>query len=300
MKYLGTAVVRPDGTLRVMPYRLPPPPQPPVVHPVRVPRSVRRAIGGRGFLARVLGDSMEPHLLDYDAVVVMRRAPTDGDIVLVRTNYAHPVYGPMTGGVWRYHAITDGALLKKDNDRYQREVRVTADDLLGVVTRICWRERRNEWEHYERIQELLALARAAGHPTSADGCYPQSKRDAFAAVVSIPASELLGERLPWGCFRAIAKADHPHLGIHAGDTVTIQPTGETHVGQIVIEQHDSGEIIIGTLQRERHHEQPGDFYIDQGKHRTYVTNDNGRIYRCQPLGVIRQHARPTGRRDVQE
>ena len=299
MKYLGTAVVRPDGTLRVMAYRMLPPPEPPVLHPVHVPRSVRRAIaGGRGFLARVLGDSMQPHLLDYDVVVVLRRAPTDGDIVLVRTNYAHPVYGPITGCVWRYHRIAGSAVLRKDNTRYGRELRVAADDILGVVTRICWRERRNEWEHYERIQELLALARAAGHRTSADlGCYPQSKRDAFAAVVTIPPSELVGERLPWGCFRAIAKDDHPHVGIHAGDTVTIEPTGETHVGQIVIEQDDTGETIIGILQRERRDEQaPGDFYINQGEHRTYVTKDNGRTYRCKPLGVIQQHARPARRR----
>jgi SOS-response transcriptional repressor LexA len=295
VKYLGSIVVGPDGTLRLERPRITPPPAPPVDHPITVPRSVSRAIaGGRGFLARILGDSMQPGILDNDVGVAVHRAPKDGDVVVVRTDVPHPVYGSITACVWRYHQHGRDAFLTKDNTAYRAQRRVTAEEIMGVVASVLPRERRNELENYERIQEFLAIDRALGRCPSADlGFYTRAKCDTFSAVVTIPDSERIGNRLPWGYFRSIAKADHLHVGIHAGDILTIDATPDMHVGQLVIEQHDDGNTIIGVLQREGLHEQrPGEFYIDVGNCRVYVSEDNGRMPTGYTLGVIEHHERP--------
>ena len=294
VRYLGSVVVGPDGRLRLERPRITPPPAPPIDHPINVPRSVRRAIaGGRGFLARILGDSMQPGILDNDVGVVVHRTPQDGDIVVVRTELPHPVYGVITACVWRYHTQRRAAFLTKDNTAYRTQRRVRAEEIMGVVASVLPRERRNELENYARIQEFMAIDRALGRcPSSALGFYTQAKRDAFSAVVTIPDSELSGERLPWGYFRAIAKADHLHVGIRAGDILTIDATPDTHVGQLVIDQHEDGTITVGVLQRERLHEQPpGEFYIDIGERRVYVSEENGRMPTGHTLGVIEHHER---------
>ena len=294
VKYLGAIVVDPDGSLRLERPRITPPPAPPADHHIKVPRSVARAIaGGRGFLARILGDSMQPGILDNDVAVVIHRAPKDGEVVVVRTDEPHPVYGAITACVWRYHQNGRDAFLTKDNTAYRTQQPVTAEEIMGVVTIVLPRERRNELENYARIQEFLAIDHALGRRPSDDlGFYTQAKRDTFSAVVTIPASELIGDRLPWGNFRAIAKTDHLHIGIHAGDILTIDATPDTHVGQLVIDQHDNGTITIGLLQRERLHEQrPGEFYIDVGDHRVYVSEENGHMPTGHTLGVIEHHER---------
>lgn len=294
VKYLGSIVVAPDGSLRLERPRIPPPPALPVDHPIKVPRSVSRAIaGGRGFLARIVGDSMQPGILDNDVAVVIHRTPKDGDIVVVRTDEPHPVYGTITACIWRYHQNGRNAHLTKDNTTYRTQRRVTVEEIIGIVPSVLPRERRNELENYARIQEFLAIDRSLGRRPSTDlGFYTDAKRDAFSAVVTIPDSELVGTRLPWGHFRAIAVADHLHAGIRAGDILTIDATPDTHVGQLVIDQHDDGTITIGLLQRERLHEQrPGEFYIDVGDHRVYVSEENGRMPTGHTLGVIEHHER---------
>jgi SOS-response transcriptional repressor LexA len=294
VKYLGSVVLAPDGSVRLERPRITPPPAPPIDHPIKVPRSVRRAIaGGRGFLARILGDSMQPGILDNDVAVVVHRTPQDGDIVVVRTGVPHPVYGAITACVWRYHTQRRAAFLTKDNTAHRTQRRVIAEEIMGVVTSVLPRERRNELENYARIQEFMAIDPALGRCPSSDlGFYTQAKRDALSAVVTIPDSELIGEHLPWGYFRAIAKADHLHVGIRAGDILTIDATPDTHVGQLVIDQHDNGTITIGVLQRERLHEQrPGEFYIDIGDRRVYVSEENGRMPTGRTLGVIEHHER---------
>ena len=294
VKYLGSIVLGPDGTPRLEPPCIPPSPTRPVDYPVKVPRSVSRAIArGRGFLARIIGDSMQPGILDHDIAVVLRRAPEDGDAVVVRMNVRDPVFGVIPLCVWRYHRNGRDAFLTKDNTVYRTQRPVTTKEITGVVTAVLPRERRNELENYARIQEFLAIDRALGRRPSTDlGYYRDAKRDAFSAVLTIPESELVNHRLPWGYFRALAKADHRHVGIHAGDILTIDATPDTHVGQLIIDQHDNGTITIGVLQRERLHEQrPGEFYIDIGDQRVYVSEDNGRMPTGHTLGVIEHHER---------
>lgn len=294
VRYLGAIIVGPDGSPRLERPRITPPPTPPVDHPITVPRAVSRAIaGGRGFLARILGDSMQPTILDNDVGIVVRRAPNDGEIVVVRTEIPDPVYGAITACVWRYHQQYGQAFLAKDNTTYRARRPVTAAEILGVVASVLPRERRNELENYARIQEFLAIDRALGRSPSADlGFYRQAKRDSFSAIVSIPTSELVGNQLPWGYFRGIATTDHHHVGIHAGDILTIDATPDTHVDQLVINRHEDGTTTIGVLQRERLHEQrPGEFYINVGNQRIYVSEENGRLPTGRTLGVIEHHER---------
>ena len=294
VQYLGSVVVEADGSLRFEQPRISPPPAPPVDHPITVPQSVSRAnAGGRGFLARILGDSMQPGILDNDVGVVVHRAPNDGDVVVVRTDKPHPVYGAISACVWRYHQHGRDAFLTKDNTTYRGQRRVTGEQIMGVVASVLPRERRNELENYARIQEFLAIDRALGRCPSTDlGFYKQAKRDAFSTLVTIPESELIDHRLPWGYFRAIAKTNHLHVGIRAGDILTIDATPDTHVGQLVIDQHEDGTITIGVLQRERLHEPcPGEFYVDVGDRRVYVSEENGRMPTGHTLGVIEHHER---------
>lgn len=236
---------------------------------------------------------MQPRILDNDVAVVLHRAPKDGDVVVVRTDEPHPVYGAITACVWRYHQKCRDAFLTKDNTMYRTQRHVTPEEILGVVASVLPREGRNELENYARIQEFLAIDRALGRCPSTDlGFYTEAKRDVFSTVVTIPESELIDHRLPWGYFRALAKADYAHVGIHAGDILTIDATPDTHVGQLVIDQHDDGTITIGVLQRERLHEQrPGEFYIDVGDHRVYISEENGRMPTGHTLGVIEHHER---------
>jgi SOS-response transcriptional repressor LexA len=296
VKYLGSIVLGPDGSPRLERPRIPPPQTRPVDYPIEVPRAVSRAIsGGRGFLARIVGDSMQPGILDNDVAVVLHRAPKDGEVVVVRTNEPHPVYVWITACVWCYHQDGRDGFHTKDNTRYRTQRPVTTAEIMGVVTSVLPRERRNELENYVRIQEFLAIDRALGRCPSTDlGFYTDAKRDAFGAVVTIPESELIGHRLPWGLFRAVANADHLHAGIHAGDILTIDATPDTHVGQLVIDQHDDCTITIGVLQRERLHEPcPGEFYVDVGDHRVYVSEENGRMPTGHTLGVIEHHEQAT-------
>ncbi len=295
VKYLGAIVIGPDGKPRPERPCIPPPPTRPLDQPVNVPRSVARAIaGGRGFLARIVGDSMQPRILDNDLAVVLHRRAKDGDIVVVRTDDPHPVYGRITACVWRYHLNGRDPVLTKDNTTYRAQRHVTPEEIIGVVATVLPRERRNELENYARIQEFLAIDRALGRCPSTDlGFYTEGKRDAFSTVVTIPDSELIDDRLPWGYFRAIAKSDHLHADIHAGDILTIDATPDTHVGQLVIEQHEDGTITIGVLQRERLHAAcPGEFYLDVSDRRVYVSEENGRMPTGHTLGVIEHHERP--------
>lgn len=94
----------------------------------------------------------------------------------------------------------------------------------------------------------------------------------------------------WGSIRRRRPRPCSHVGIHPGDILTIDPTPDTHVGQLVIDQHKGGTITIGTLQRERRHDQSGEFYLSIGHRRIIVTEHNG-LPIGKTLGVIEHHER---------
>ena len=269
------------------------PPRPPSrVVKADLPDSIWRAVRkGRASVFHVVGDSMEPFLLQSDLLVVSAtRKPQDGDAVVVNLTPA----SKNGASVWRYHEENDIAFVTKDNPAHRARVPVAPEQILGVVIRVLPRQWRDEFENYEFIQTILSLettpARKKNDPSKL-GFYAETRVAEFNAVVSIPPTEMLDGRLPWGPFRGVAASNHPSAGILAGDTLTIDPRAESRVGVIVIDRDEKGHTIIGELQREAlGTPHPGCFYVDLPGRRVRVSRKDGfPLYRT--LGVVRQIAR---------
>jgi len=160
-EYLGTLERDPDGTVRIRRPHIPPAPAR-TKRPIQIPCSVARQIArGNVYVTTVIGDSMQPTILDNDVVVVSTsRSPRHRDIVVIRANGPHPVYGPIDGYVWRYYARTNERSLGKDNPHYRDRQPVKREEIIGVVTRILPRAYRDEQENYLRIQQHRALSQA--------------------------------------------------------------------------------------------------------------------------------------------
>lgn len=294
VEILGTLELGSDGNVHVRRPDIPPLP-PRSEQPVEVPYSVARAIrANRARVVQVVGDSMQPGILHNDSVVISTtRWPRNGDVVIVIARSPHRIFGEVAGYVWRYHNKDGRAYLTKDNSRYSDQRVVTPQEILGVVTRLLPRPCRDEFENYERIQCDKALYHACkwGEPPSDLGFYRDVRLSEFRAVADIPSSEMLDGRLPWGIFRGIATADHPHLGIALGDILTIEPNGESHVGVTTIERSDAGETVIGLLQREGlHTPTPGEFYVDLADRRVLLTRKNGKFPVWRSIGLVRHIA----------
>jgi len=288
-EYLGSLELDGNGIVRVRRPQIQPPPRR-AEQRVTVPASVARAIRqNRARLARVLGDSMQPGILDNDSVVISTiRWPRHGDVVAVRLTAPHPVYGNIEACLWRLQEKRGRAYLTKDNERYRDSPSVTASDILGVVTRVLPRERRDELENYERVQLDKALFREFkwGDPPPDLGFFRDAETAEFRSVVEIPPSELIAGRLPWGLFRATAIAGHPQVGITAGDTLTIEPTIQSHVGVIAIKRNDAGETIVGRLQLEGFGTRKvGEFFVDLADRRVMVTRDTLPLWHT--IGLVR-------------
>lgn len=316
-EYLGTLERDPDGTVRIRRPHIPPAPAR-TKRPIEIPFSVERQIDrGNVYVTTVIGDSMQPTILDNDVVVVStNRSPRHRDIVVIRASGPHPVYGPIDGYVWRYYSRAGDRSLGKDNPHYRDRQLVKPEEIIGVVTRILPRAYRDEQENYLRIQQHRALSQACNLTDPPDlGFYRERDLSELRGIFQIPAAELVHGRLPWGLFRATTIADHSHVGITTQDVLTVEPTIESCTGQLVVKRNDDGETILGVLQRDglrsRH---PGEFFIETAERRVNVSRDNGRyplygaiavIKRIQRRGVVIRlpqwtvsvTARPEARRD---
>jgi signal peptidase I len=277
-EYLGTLERDPDGTVRVRRPRIPPAPTR-VRRPILIPSSVQRHLArGNAYVTTVIGDSMQPTILDNDAVVVSTiRTPRHRDIVVIRANGPHPVYGPIDGYVWRYYARNDGICLGKDNPRYRERQPVKPQEIIGVITRVLPRAYRDEQENYVRVQQHRALLQAMNSRVPSQlGFYRACDLRELRTIFTIPDAELLHGRLPWGLFRVTTLVDHPHAGITTENVLTVQPAIESHVGQLVVKRNDEGATILGVLQRDglrtRH---PGKFYVEAAEGRVDVTREDG-------------------------
>jgi hypothetical protein len=247
----------------------------------------RQVARGHAYVTTVIGDSMQPTILDNDAVVISTiRRPRHRDIVAVKADKPHPIYGPIDGYIWRYDAHNQ--CLRKDNPYYREPQPVAHEEITGVITRILPRAYRDEQENYLRVQQHRALSRACNITDPPDlGFYRDRNLQELRSIFTIPDSELLDGRLPWGAFRASAITDHPHVGITTKDTLTVDPTIESHVGLLVVERADDGETLLGVLQRDglrsRH---PGEFYIETAERRVNVSRDDGRYPLYRTIAVI--------------
>ncbi len=265
-----------DGNASTCPYQ-PPRPPPRVSRPISLPGVVARQL--RAKLVRVLpviGNSMEPTVLDNDYVVVSsKRPPRDGDIVLVKRNL-HRVYGRVSEVLYRYKYRKGRGYLKKDHPQYVGEWPVTAREIVGVVTRVLPRQYRDEQENYYQIQRIKYARRDIASEDPDLGFESACTLARLRTIVNIPPSELIDGRLPWGLFRGIAIADHPHVDIVAGDTLVIEPNRVSYVGVIAIKCNRRGDTIVGLLQREDPEaSKPGPFFMQLADRRVTVTRRNG-------------------------
>lgn len=289
-EYLGTLERDPDGTVRI---RRPHIPLAPVrtKRPVQIPLSVERHIAcGNAYVTTVIGNSMQPTILDNDIIVVSNRSPRHRDIVVIRAHGPHPVYGPIDGYVWRYYARAGDRSLGKDNPYYRHRPPVMHEEIIGVVTRILPRAYRDEQENYLRLQQHRALSQACNLKDAPDlGFYRERDLRELRAIFQIPATELVDGRLPWGLFRATAITDHPHVGITTQDVLTVEPTIESCTGQLVVKRNKDGETILGVLQRDglrsRH---PGEFFIETAERRVNVSRDDGHYPLYRAIAVIKR------------
>jgi SOS-response transcriptional repressor LexA len=290
-EYLGTLERDPDGTVRIRRPHIPPAPAR-TKRPIQIPFSVERQIArGNVYVTTVIGDSMQPTILDNDVVVVStNRSPRHRDIVVIRARGPHPVYGPIDGYVWRYYARTNDRSLGKDNPHYRNRQPVIREEIVGVVTRILPRAYRDEQENYLRIQQHRALSQACNLTDPPDlGFYRERDLSELRAIFQIPEPELVHGQLPWGLFRATTITNHPHVGITTQDVLTVEPTIESCTGQLVVKRNKDGETILGVLQRDglrsRH---PGEFFIETAERRVNVSRDDGRYPLYGAIAVIKR------------
>ena len=288
-EYLGTLERDPDGTVRIRRPHIPPAPTR-TKQPIQIPISVKRQIDrGNAYVTTVIGDSMQPTILDNDVVVVSTsRSPRHRDIVVIRANGPHPVYGPIDGYAWRCDARDKS--LGKDNPHYRNRQPVIREEIVGVVTRILPRAYRDEHENYLRIQQHRALSQACNLTDPPDlGFYRERDLSELRAIFQIPDSELVHGRLPWGLFRATTITNHPHVDITTQDVLTVEPTIESCTGQLVVKRNKDGETILGVLQRDglrsRH---PGEFFIETAERRVNVSRDDGRYPLYRAIAVIKR------------
>lgn len=286
-EYVGTLEQLPDGTVRIRRPHIPPAPlrtKRPIPIPVSVDRQVAR---GTAYVTTVIGDSMQPTILDNDAVVISTiRGPRHRDIVAVKAEKPHPIYGAIDGYLWRYD--THHGCLRKDNPHYREPQPVTRDEIIGVITHILPRTYRDEQENYLRLQQHRALSQACNITDPPDlGFYRDRDLHELRTIFTIPNAELLDGRLPWGAFRASTITEHSHVGITTSDILTVDPTIESHVGLLVVERAEDGETLLGVLQRDglrsRH---PGEFYIETAERRVNVSRDDGRYPLYRTIAVI--------------
>jgi len=303
-EYVGTLEQLPDGTVRIRRPHIPPAP-PRTKRPIQIPLSAERQFArGNAYVTTVIGDSMQPTILDNDVIVVSTiRRPRHRDIVAVKANGPHPIYGPIDGYIWRYYVHDGCTCLRKDNPHYREEQPATREEIIGVITRILPRSYRDEQENYLRIQQHRAFSQACNVTDPPDlGFYRGCDLRDLCTIFTIPDGELLDGRLPWGAFRASTITDHPHVGITTKDTLTVDPTIESHVGQLVAKRNDEGETILGVLQRDGLRSRyPGKFFIETAECRVDITREDGYplyrtiavIERIQRRGIVVPLPQPT-------
>jgi hypothetical protein len=213
---------------------------------------------------RVVGDSMCPTLLDNDLVVVNTGlTPLPLDIVFFPFE-ANPALPGVTMSVARYNLQRRRAFLTKDHPRYARyRPEVEPEEILGVVVEIVPRSSRSRSENHFSVQKTRAMFRSLHQKIPPDiGWQSVHTMQKLTCALELPSSELLDGRLPSGYFRAFAQAPQPHVGIGVRDLLTIRPTPESRVGDLVLQTNDKGESVFGVLRRDRLTDpEPGPFWL---------------------------------------
>jgi peptidase S24-like protein len=213
---------------------------------------------------RVVGDSMSPTLLDNDQIIVaMGLAPSPNDIVLIPFEEVPSLPGVRLA-IARYKCVDGRTFITKDQPRYARyKVEVTDQQILGVAVEILPRDGRNPHENHFTVQSFAEIYRDRHEKIPADlGFFLDGRTTEFLRALEIPDCEFFSRRLPWGCFRAFAREPQPHVGIGTRDVLTIDPSAESFVGQLVLKASRKGDSLFGILQRDGLHDPtPGRFWL---------------------------------------
>ena len=292
-EFLGDLELDEAGNVRIRPVAIAPLPER-EYRPVPVPISVAKRIDlGEAFVTPVVGDSMQPVILDNDTLVDSTvRETRNRDIVIVRANGSDPTYGQVCGYVWRFQSRRSGMFVIKDNPKYGREPRpVRREDIVGMVMRVVHRQFRDRHENHVAVQKIIGLHRSCkwGRPPSDLGFYRDTKLVELRDALRVSDTELVDGRLPWGLLRASSIADHRHAGIKAGDILTVEIAAETHVGLALIVRNEAGETLVGTMERDGlNTPEPGEFYLNVGDRRVALTRKRGSIHLWRSLAVIRR------------
>jgi hypothetical protein len=205
---------------------------------------------------RVVGDSMSPTLLDNDQIIVARGlAPSPNDIVVIPFEEVPSLPG-VRFAVARYKCLDGRTFVSKDQPRYARyNAEVTEKHVLGVAVEILPRDRRNPRENHFKVQSAREVYRDQRKKIPADlGFFLDGRTREFLRALEIPDCEFLDGRLPWGSFRAFARAPQPHVGIGTRDVLTIDPAAQSFVGQLILKTSSEGESLFGVLQRDGLHD----------------------------------------------
>jgi hypothetical protein len=225
---------------------------PPRLFEPEVPVPIPRRYSGRSdvIFSRVTGDGMSPTLLDNDVLVVVTSlAPRPHDLVLIPFDRTDALPG-VTMSVARYNLVEGATFFTKDHPSFAGH-KQDADEreILGVGVEILPRTFRSRSENHFLEQKARATMRSLRHP-SEFAWFGARTLKKLTCALEVPASELVDGRLPCGYFRGFANAPQPHLGIGVRDRLTINPTLELRVGDLVIRTNDEGESAFGVLRRD--------------------------------------------------
>jgi hypothetical protein len=213
---------------------------------------------------RVVGDSMCPTLLDNDlvmAVIGLTALPLD---IVFFPFEANPALPGVTMSVARYNLQQGRAFLTKDHPRYAKyKPEVEPEEILGVIVEILPRSSRSPSENHFNVQSLRAMFRSLRQKCPPGlGWLSAGTMEKLTYALEVPTSEWLDGRLPSGYFRAFARTPQPHVGIGVRDLLTINPTIQSRVGDLVLQTNDQGESVFGVLRRDRLTDpEPGPFWL---------------------------------------
>jgi hypothetical protein len=183
-------------------------------------------------------------------MVITGMLPLHHDIVVVP--FANMALPGVEMAVARYNLQDGRSFLTKDSPRYAHGEQELHDaEILSVAVEIFPRSSRSPSENHFVVAGARAMFRSLRRKAPSDlGWLSLRVTQTLARALDLPASELLDGRLPCGYFRAFAKTPQPHVGIGVRDLLTINPTAESRVGELVIRTNDEGECAFGVLRRD--------------------------------------------------
>ena len=202
-------------------------------------------------LIEVHGTSMEPTLLDGDAVLVEPGGDArPGELVIVQPP-ASQVRDLVVGRLLR--ASTEGVVLTKDNRIiYPYAMPFDGWSILGGIRSIIPRPSR-PWPPKVNAGATWVGGDPLPPTPPADLMFSSGKLEALRSILDIPETELFRGRLPLGTFRARAIQGSYRHGIGRGRWLAIDPSGDSMVKEVKVVQRGPRVCFTTASQRGDHY-----------------------------------------------